>query len=339
MPRPRRKPKEFTGRNQPRRELVAVSKWQNLVELTDFRGKSWRRFYKLETLASAIDKLVHEGDRFLQPAIEQLIGAPGRLSQIVFTLADEDALRFIFHVSAAYASRKRASFALIVAKNAEEATRRVALEYKHLKILAERIPDAMAVPIRSGAIFLPDRYRREAKNRDIGAYITTVHSGYEPLGIHRNGQYMTAGGVPHTFTKRETEHLRARMVTLIASAFHPIKRDGIDTHQIEPSTFQVHRGGKGMPGLKLVNCVHMQTRLSPAKVVGFLLTDTWKFRGVESPLAPEDPEAFVDAIAAATDRETAAQWIGTYLRLARSGKLKGADPDYMAALAEILENA
>lgn len=309
-------------------------KWHNLVELTDPRGRAWRRFYKLETLASAVDKMVRDGDRFLHPVLEQEMG-PGRLTQMTFTLADEDALRFIFHVKAANANRKRASLALVVAKNAEEASRRVALEYKHLKILSERIAKDMAAPLRAGAIFMPDRYRRKEQNREIGAYLTRLPNHCEPLAIHRSGQYMSLGDRPHTFSKRETEALRQKMTAIIVAAYHPVKRDGIDTHQLDLSTFQVQRGNKGMPSLKLFNCVHMQTRITPAKMLGFLLGDTWKSGGHESPYAPSEPEDFFDALVGVLGKETAVSWLGQYVRLAKSGKVKGPDVEYLDALAAL----
>jgi len=313
---------------------VTTCKWHNLVELTDLRGKPWRRFYKLETLASAVDKMVRDGDRFIHPVLEQEMG-PGRLTQMSFTLADEDALRLTFHVKAANANRKRASFILVVAKNAEEASRRVSLEFKHLKILSERIAKDMAEPLRSGVIFMPDRYRRKDQNRDIVAYITRHPNHFEPLAIHRSGQYMTLGARPHTFSKRETEALRHKMTSIIVAAYHPVKRDGIDTHQLDLSTFQVQRGTKGMPTLKLFNCVHMQTRITPAKMLGFLLGDTWKSGGYESPYVPSDPEDFLDAFMGVVGRETAMNWLGQYVRLAKSGKLKGPDVEYLDALAAL----
>lgn len=334
MPRPRRKPKEFTGRNQPHRELVLACKWHNLVELTDHRGKAWRRFYKLETLASAVEKMVHEGERFIVPAAEQVLG-PGKLKQIAFTLAGEDTMRLVFHVKVANSNRKRGILMLVVAKNAEEATRRVNLEYKHLHILSERIPGAMAAPVRQGLIFMPDRHRRKDQHRELGAYLTLLPKDCEPMGIHRNGQFMSLGAAHHTFTKRETESLRRQMVSIILAAYHPIKRDGIDTHQLDPSTFQVQRSGKGGPTLKLFNCVHMQTRLTPAKVLGFLLTDTWKCTGQECPYAPADPEDFYEAAVEALGQETADDWLGQYVRLAKSGKVKAAEPEYLDALREL----
>lgn len=334
MPRPRRKPKEFTGRNQPHRDLVLSPKWLNLVELTDYRGKAYRRFYKLETLASAVDKLVHDRDRFICPSVEKVLGA-GKLAQLVFTLADEDPLRLVFHVRATSSTRKRGNLVLVVAKNAEEASRRVALEYKHLSILAERLRKDMAEPLRAGTIFMPDRHRRKDHHRELQAYTTALPTGYEPLGIHKNGQFMACGGELHTFSRRETEALKRKMVALILTAFHPIKRDGIDTHQLDPSTFQVHRPPKGLPALKLFNCVHMHTQLTPSKVIGFLLTDTWKSWGQESGYAPENPEDFYDAVVEAVGPETAAKWVAQYVRLARERKVKSPESEYVDALAEL----
>lgn len=334
MPRPRRIPKAFTGQPSHQRDLVLSTKWINLVELRDHRGKPWRRFYKLETLASAVDKLVRERDRFIQPAAEQLLGQ-GKLTQLTFTLVDEDEHRLTFHVKAANSARRRTNMAFIVAKNTEEASRRVALESKHLRILAERIPGDMAVPLRTGTIFLPDRYRRSDHHRELEAYLTALPGNFEPLGIHRNTQYMACGSAPHTFSKRETELLKQKMVTIVVSAFHPIKRDGIDTHQLDSSSFRVNRSGKSLPKLKLFNCVHMQTRLTPAKVLGFLLTDTWTSRDVETTIAPEDPAMFYQGVVDAVGKATAAQWITQFVRQARVRKVKGPESGYLDALAEL----
>lgn len=334
MPRPRRIPKAFTGQAPRQRDLALSTKWLNLVEFHDHRGKAWRRFYKLETLASAVDKLAHEGDRFIQPAAEQLLG-PGKLTQLTFTLAGEDELRLIFQLKLSHANRRRGTMAFVVAKNPDEASRRVALESKHLRILSDRIPGDMAAPLRTGTVFLPDRYRRQEHHRELQAYLTALPGGFEPLGIHRNSQYMACGAAPHTFSKRETEALKQKMVTIIVSAFHPIKGDGIDTHQLDPSSFQVNRSSKAKPKLKLFNCVHMQTRLTAAKVLGFLLTDTWKSRDVESPIAPDDPELFYEAVADAAGKDTGAQWMRQYVRLAKVRKVKAPAPEYLAALAEL----
>ena len=47
MPQSRRKPKAFTGRTPAARPLVFTTKWNNLVEMVDQRGKPFRRFYQL----------------------------------------------------------------------------------------------------------------------------------------------------------------------------------------------------------------------------------------------------------------------------------------------------
>lgn len=333
----RRKPKKFTGHPpSQRRELAFSTKWLNLVELRDERGKPYRRFYKLETLTNAIDKMLHEQDRFLGPAIQKELG-PGKLTSVTFTLMAEDALRLIFQGRATNAQRKRASFRLVVAKNQEEATRRVALEHKHLSILKERIPADMAQPHAGGAIFLPDRYRRKEHHREVGAYITAAPNGFGPLGIHRNRQYLALEPAPHTFSKSETEALKGQMTRILVAAYDPIARDGIDSQRIDANYFQVQRPAKGMPKLKLTNCVHMKPRLTPAKLLGFLLTDTWKNHGVESPITPDDPQRFVDAVLDAAGRETGGAWLAQFVRLATADKVKAPKDGYVEAIAEILE--
>lgn len=331
----RRKPKKFTGQAPQSRDLVFSTKWHNLVEFHDERGKPYRRFYKLETLTSAIDKLVREQDRFLVPTIQKVLGSHSRLTSIVFELVEEDALRYIFQVRGTNAQKKRANVRLVVAKNQEEATRRLTTEFKHLTALYKQIPDGMVQPLRSGALFLPDRYRRDEHHRDIGAYITSAPARFERLGIHRNTQYMSLGDAPHTFSKKETEALKQAMVTLIASAFNPVTRDGLDTHQIDPSTFQVTRPTRGLPKIKVFNCVHMQTKLSPPRLLGFLLTDTWESRGVRSLIAPDDPRHFFKALVEAVGKETAKEWVARFAPLAAADKVKAPKDGYVQELAEI----
>lgn len=334
MPRPRRKPKEFSGHGPSARPLVLTTKWNNMVEFVDHRGKPFRRFYQLDTLASAVDKLVRDRDRLIQPAIEKVLG-PGKIINLVFTLTAEDELRLIFTIKVTSATRRKTQLSLVVAKNPEEGSRRVAQEYKHLRLLHERLKDEMTEPLRAGILFLPDRYRREDHHRELEAYITALPVGYEPLGIHRNLQYTAGTTPPHTFSRKETEGLKQKMCTLALKAFNPVTRTGLDTGQLDASTFQVHRTGKSLPKLKLFNCVHMQTRLTSTRVLSFLLTDTWTCRGIECTVAPESPGMFFEAVVNAVGPETARQWLKQYCHQAKAGKIKGPSPEYVDALAEM----
>lgn len=334
MPQPRRKPKAFTGRTPAARPLVFTTKWNNMVELVDQRGKPFRRFYQLDTLSSAVDKLVRERDRLIQPAIEKVLG-PCQPNSLIFTLTGEDEFRLIFTMKVTTANKRKAVLSLVVAKNPEEGSSRVTQEYKHLKLLHERLKEDMTEPLRAGIIFLPDRYRREEHHRELQAYLTAMPVGYEALGIHRNLQYTAGTSPPHTFSKKETEGLKQKMATLAIKAFNPVTRTGLDTGQLDPSTFQVNRTGKSLPKLKLFNCVHMQTRLTSTRVIGFLLTDTWTCRGTECSVAPESPSMFFEAVVNAVGVDTAKQWLKQYCHQAKAGKVKGPSPDYIEALAEL----
>lgn len=334
MPRPSRKPKAFSGRSQAARPLVFTTKWNNMVEFVDHRGKPYRRFYQLETLASAVDKLVRDRDRLIQPAIEKVLG-PGKANSMIFTLTSEDEWRLVFTIKVTTANKKKTTLSLVVAKNPEEGSRRVAQEYKHLRLLHERLKEDMTEPLRAGIIFLPDRYRREEHHRELEAYVTAMPVGYEALGIHRNLQYTAGTTPPHTFSRKETEALKQKMVTLSIKAFNPVTRTGLDTGQLDASTFQVSRTGKSLPRLKLFNCVHMQTRLTSTRVLSFLLTDQWTCRGIECTVAPESPSMFFEGVVNAVGPETARQWLKQYCHQARAGKVKGPAPEYVEALAEL----
>ena len=337
MPPPsRRKPKRFSSAPARKRDLSLSNKWLNLIEFNDDRGKPYRRFYQLETLTNAVDKMILEGQRFIVPAIQQLLGR-GKISSLTFTLQEEDALRFVFQMRVSDATRKRTNLRLVIAKNHEEATRRVVVEFKHLSALHPRIPDHMVEPVRAGTIFLPDRYRREGSHREVGAYLTTGPTGYEPLGIHRNQQYMSLGPTPHTFSKKETELLKQRMTTTILSSFDPITGNSIDGHQITPGAFQVFRPSRGLPKIMLFNCVHMQPRLTPSRLMGFLLTDEWESRGVQSPLTPEDPRQFYEAVVNAVGPENAKKWVDQFVSQAAADKVKAPKDGFVELLAEVAE--
>ena len=333
MPQPRRKPKAYSGQGQTARPLVFTTKWNNMVEFADQRGKPFRRFYQLDTLSSAVDKLVRDRDRLIQPAIEKVLG-PGNTSGLIFTLTAEDEFRLIFTIKVTTVNKRKAVLSLVVAKNPEKGSSRVTQEYKHLRLLHERLKEEMTEPLRAGIIFLPDRYRREEHHRELQAYLTAMPVGYEALGIHRNEQYTAGTTPPHTFSKKETEVLKQKMSTLALRAFNPVTRNGLDTGQLDPSTFQVNRTGKS-PKLKLFNCVHMQTRLPSTRVIGFLLTDTWTCRGTESSVAPESPSMFFEAVVNAVGPETAKQWLKQYCHQAKAGKVKGPSPDYIEGLVEL----
>ena len=107
-----------TRRRSASRPAVRVQ-WENLKPLYDFWGKEFKRFYKLETLASAVEKRLSEHDTFILPSITGAMGQTPIVS-LRFELFQEGKFQHIFRVQASSAKRKRGNFAFVAAKNAEE---------------------------------------------------------------------------------------------------------------------------------------------------------------------------------------------------------------------------
>ena len=296
-------------------------RWEGLRSLFDFWGNEIKRFYQLETLASAVEWMIQTNrDRFLLPSIQQVLG-PTPVTSLVFELFQEGKYQLIFRLHAANAKRKEATFAFVVAKHHEEYSRVAQAELGNLHVLHQRAPMAVVKPFRGGRVYLPDRHKRVSHGREIYAYVTQWLSGYHELGVNRNLQFFINTKKPHTFTIAQTEQLKARIVETIVRTFDPAKRDCMELPQVASGDFVVTDPIRGGPRIKLIACRRMTPYMTPAKLIHRIVSAKWDWGGRAFRILPVDPGVFFDAIARALDAAAARSWLEQYTKAVKAGRL------------------
>lgn len=326
MPAPRRpqkpsappRPRERISREAPAEIRI---RWEGLRPLFDFWGNEIKRFYQLETLASAVEYMIQtKRDRFLIPSIQQAMG-PVPVTSLVFELFQEGKYQLIFRLRACNARRKEGVFAFVAAKHHEAYSRVAQAELGNLHTLFQRAPMAVVKPFRGGLVYLPDRHQRKSHAREIYAYVTQWLSEYHELGVNRNLQFYINTAKPHTFTIAQTERIKVQMVETIVRSFDVSKRDCMEMPQVASGDFVVTGPGRGDPRIKLIACRRMLGHMSPAKLIHTIVGAGWDWNGQTFRLFPADPEMLFDGIARATDAETARSWIEQYVRSVKARRL------------------
>lgn len=320
-------------RKRPEKAGQLHTRWSGLDSVVTPGGQRFKRFYTLETLRRALDfALAGKGnDTFVRPALAQLLTG-GAISLAEFQPAYEDHYRFVLRATVSTQRRRQGVGALVVAKNDAEFSTLVEVEFGHLKQLAQRAPGLVAVPLRAGAIALPDRHARSGRVRLVSAYLRKTLDDAQPLGVAPGGQFTLAALRPHRFSVADTEHLKARLAELVLRAFDPAAGTMPDLDALEPTDFLVTRAKEARPKLKLAACRHMRSRQTPAACFAALLNAKWPAGQTRTHLVPQDPDLLVPALARAVGKTTAARWAGEYLAAVAAKKAPPCRSDYLDAL-------
>lgn len=316
MPRHKNRPKPS---RQPGRGGGIRTRWTGFRPLFDYWGAEIPRYYKLETLSSAVDyALQTKRDRFLVASVQQVLG-PSPVVSLALELFQEGRYQLIFRVRALNGRRKQGQFALVVAKRAED-YKLAANELAHLRVLYERAREFVVRPLRGGNIYLPDRYGRAERGREVFGYVTQWLSGYHELGVNENLQFIINIEARHTFTIAQTEELKAKMVEIVARTYSPGKRDCADLPEVASGDFVVTMPPK--PRLKLIACRKMLRNMTAVKLVDRIAGACWAWGEREFYLVPQDPNMLYDAFARAWGKEQARKALKEYADALDAGKLK-----------------
>ena len=300
-------------------------RWEGLRPLFDFWGNEIKRFYQLETLASAVEHMIRtKRDRFILPSIQQVLG-PEPVTTLVFELFQEGKYQLIFRMRAGNAKRKEAAFAFVAAKHHEAYSRIAQAELGNLHTLHQRAPGAVVKPFRGGLVYLPDRHQRKSHAREIYAYLTQWLPEFHELGVNSNLQFYINTMKPHTFTIAQTEQLKMQMVETIVRSFDVAKRDCMEMPQVASGDFVVTEPARGKPRIKLIACRRMLGHISPAKLIHTVAGAAWEWCGQTFRIFPADPEMLFDAIARGTDADTARSWMEQYARSVKAKRLPEQD--------------
>lgn len=295
-----------------------------------------KRFFGLETLTSAVERLLNQHDRFLHAELSAHLG-PAPLSTVSGDLLFEDANRLLFAVEAANRARKRVLLHVCVAKNHEECSAALFKEFEALVRVYPRAPQQVLRPLRMGTVFLPDRYRRKHINREVRAYITEPAPG-GPLYVASPNQLGPRGPRPVRFSIADTESLKLSLVRLAATCYDVDSGTGLDPADLTANAVTLRKRTDGKPDLFLMHCPRLRRRLRPEQLIHRLLAGAFKSNRHILPLAPVDPERFVESLADGASPPVARAWCRAFLGSVRKA---GADQDeslpgraYLAQLAE-----
>ncbi|HUW60755.1 MAG TPA: hypothetical protein VMZ06_07080 [Candidatus Bathyarchaeia archaeon] len=335
-PQKNRTTRRTSPRNRPTaREHGRINtRWTGFRPLFDYWGNEIGRFYKLETLASAVDwSLQTKRDRFLIPSIQQALG-PAPVMSLAFELFQEGRYQLIFRVRAVNTRRKEGTFALVVAKRAEQYSKLAAGEHANLRVIHDRAPDFVVRPFRGGNIYLPDRHGRAEHGRDIYAYVTQWLAGFHELGVNDRLQFIINVKARHTFTIAQTEQLKATIIEILARTYSPKKRDCMDLPEIASGDFVVTAPPKP-PRIKLIACRRMLRNITPVKLLDKIAAASWPWGNTRFYLAPEDPRLLYNAFAHAIGKDVARDTFSQYAAAIDSGKLPERDTLPRQTLAEL----
>lgn len=299
-------------------------RWSGFRPMYDFWGNEMKRYYQLETLASATDRLLNTSDRFIVPSVQAVLG-PAPITTLSFELFQEGRFQLIFRLQAANAKRKTATFAFVVAKKHEDFSAVAQAEHRNLQVLFERAPAHVVKPYRGGTIYLPDRHQRLEHGREVYAYLTQWLNGFHELGVNRNLQFFMNVPRPHTFTIAQTEAMKGRMIEIVVRTYAPGKREAMDMPQVASGDFVVTAPSKDLPKLKLIACRRIQRHLTPAKLIHNLISTSWDWNGLKFRLMPADPEILVDAVMAAVGPELTRAWFSAYDGAVARGTVRESD--------------
>lgn len=291
-------------------------KWTELEERLDDAGRPLKRFYKVDTFSSALNKQILDKGGFVANTIEAVLGRVP-LSSMSFQLVHENAYRFVFRARVVNKNGKRASFGVVAAKNAEEFSSLLRREYLNLSGLHEQAPRLVIRPFGDGNVYLPDRHRRRELGRDIYTYTAEWPTAHSALRIGKSRQFFVDAPRNVAFSQQEAERIKQRIVEIVVRTYDPDQRTSVELQSLVPDDFVVTRPRGGSPRLKLIGCRQLQRNVSPQKLIHGLVVAKWKIAGTDFPLQPADPKWFVESILNAAGKTDGAAWLGRYAAAVR----------------------
>lgn len=316
-----------------RRGSDVVTRWSDIRAMSDSFGVAYKRYFKLETLASAVDYMIQQGnDRFIQPTIQQKLG-PAPITSLQFKLAQESSQRIVFRMRAGNARKKLTTFAFVVSKKPLADTTLLSEEHAVLRTLYKRSSKQVLQTFRGGAVYLPDRYRRTDKGREIYCYLTEWLPGFDLLGLNKEAQCVVNTDTRKALSKAETEHIKQRVIEIILSTYDPKQQNLMALPDLPGGDFLVKRTpNNDKPMIKLAAARKLYERAKPGMVLSSILSASWDCGEQIFQLAPDSPADFQKAVAKALGKETAEQWIRELLRFVARSRKTTIQAEYLQAL-------
>ncbi|MBI5094698.1 MAG: hypothetical protein HZB26_19960 [Candidatus Hydrogenedentes bacterium] len=309
--------------------------WLGFRPMFDFWGKEIKRFFQLETLANATERMIERGgDKFIVASVQRALG-PSPVVSLAFELFQEGQFQLIFRLRATNDKRKQAVLGFVVAKKEGEFSKLAGIEHSNLKLLHARAPEFIVTPYQGGTIFLPDRLQREGKGREVYAYLTQWQGTYHELGVGKNHQFYINVVNPQSLSIAQTEELKGQMVEIVARSYDPAKRTCMEMPQIASGDFVVTKPGQGPLKLKVIACRNLLRNVTPPKLIDQIVAARWEWAGRPFRLAPEYPETFFEGLSRAVGKDVARAWLVQYRRCVEDKKYPERHPLKREALDEL----
>ena len=282
------------------------------------QGGAPKRYFGLDTLATAVDKLLMQKRNFLLESVHRVLG-PLPVTALEFALAEESKHGLRFRVQAANAKRKKAVLALWVSNRHGGVSKTAAEAHGVLRTLHERAPDHVIRPLAGGRVLLPPKRGKAAEKRELYGWCSEWLNGYYPLDVGANGQCAVWAPRPKAFSLAQSDALRGQLVEGIIRSYDPKTNTAMEVPHVPVGDVAATQPQKTAPRLKIVACRRLIRNMNPVKLIHRVATARWSVEDGEVPVAPSDPAVFIAAVERAVGRDLARAWLGHYAKALGSG--------------------
>ena len=304
-----------------RRDTGLRAKWTGFRLFRDASGAPLKRYYNLDTLASATNRLLREKRNFILRAVQGILG-PSEVTSLEFELARENNYRFVFRLEAGNARRKQAQFAFVAAKHHENYSKVLATEHHNLRLLHERAPDHVVKPFAGGRIWLPPGRRKDQPRREVYAYLTQWLGGFHEVSLDSKGRLTAIGQRKKVYSKAQMEAIKAEVALAVLRSYDAESETAMEIPQISSGDLMVTPPQKTEPRIKITGCRRLLKNATPAKLIHRIVSAEWETEEAIFSLAPEDPNVIAEAVYNALGRETGRMWFQHYLHALDRGRFK-----------------
>jgi len=307
-------------RSLQRREAVRI-RWEGNPPVTDADGRELKRPYKLESLGSAVARTFEKQERIFEPILQDALGlAP--VASLTFSYESENDHRLVFRLNAALTNRKRGHFSFVIAKRDVDKSDLQRLEHEHLHALYRRMPKHALRPYRGGILYIPDRYRREGKGRQLHFYLTQAWGKCREVHAGPNGQFIVQDERPRLCSAAATDAIRGAICEAVARSYDPTAGTCLQPPIPLRGEYIAEIPAKGRPRVFPVTCRRMVEHINPVKLIDILAGAGRTFEDGIYQTIPESPDVFFAALSRAVGREQAQGWLQAYATALSSRRIK-----------------
>jgi len=318
----------------PNRAEPAPIRFQWLGVKEEDARRRGKQFYKLETLASAVERLVKSKDRVITATAQAALG-PFDLTSLAFEYLGERPHAYLFRLRVGNARRAHQTFNFLAARSEGKHSEAVAAEFERLRVFHQRAPKLFLRPFRAGTVFLPDRVRKRGQGREVAIYLTQAQGTLETLDGNDRGQFVLTGAEGRrALSLRDSEAVKAVVIEALAGTYDPETREMMAPPDLAAGELLAQRQPRGGIKVRLCGCHALLQGLAPGRFIESLVLSYSRLEGGKFPFAPEDPVALFDAVAKAKGKANARAWVTSYIGQVDRGRLKCPDVTWLEALRE-----